>query len=144
MAVNKEFRSITKETVDVLKNLSTVVPDTSNSSDYFKFLQKTLATAKTFVKEDSSYVDYVAKAMNKKSKAVEKKVAPKVAKTSKVPKVNKAKPSDEKGEEEKPEEKKKPLANKKPAVDSAAAVNNKKRKADEDSDEPTKKKVKSA
>ena len=137
MAVNKEFRSITKETIDVLKNLSNVVPDTSNSSDYFKFLQKTLTTAKTFDKSEVTYVDYVSKAMLKKNKSVNKEVTPKVAKTPKVPKAVKAKSSDEKDEDEKQEEKNKPLVK---SVDNNFS---KKRKVDDRSDEP-KKKVKNA
>ncbi len=134
----KEFKNITKENVDLLKKLSTIVPDTSNSSDYFKFLEKTMATLKTFDKEDNTYVDYVAKAMSKKHKAVEKKkAAPKVPKTPKS-KAKNDENDDEKKSEDKAEEKKKARARVVP-VD-----NSKKRKADEDSDEPTKKKVKNA
>ena len=66
---SKQFQCDTKETVALLKKLSTVVPDTSNAAEYSKFLEKTLVKARTFDKESATYVDYVGEAMNRKVKS---------------------------------------------------------------------------
>lgn len=66
----------TKELNKLLKQLSVEVPDTSNSAEYIKFLQKTLEKARTFDKSSDQYVDYVNKSV--KSKEPPKKFLPKV------------------------------------------------------------------
>lgn len=134
----KEFRKETKELIDLLKKLSNEVPDTSNSSDFFKYLTKTRTIGETFNKDSPTHVDYVARAISKKSKTTEKKSQ---KATQKTPKASKSKAEND--DEKKPvEEEKKKVT--KPQQQKPDSVNIKKRKAEEDPDEPTKKKVKNS
>ena len=55
------------------------VSESSNAAEWGKFLQKQLATVKTFDKESPSYIDYVGRGMKPKKPADEK--AKKPAKT---------------------------------------------------------------
>lgn len=71
----KYANDTTKDLTKLLKQLSTDVPDTSNSAEYIKFLQKTLEKARTFDKTSPEYVDYVNKSV--KSKEPPKKFVPK-------------------------------------------------------------------
>lgn len=137
----KEFKDAVKDTVEILKKLAVDVPETSNSSDFYKFLLKTVVTAKTFDKESKTYVDYVAKAMSKKKVTGEKKQAlPSPKKKEKEKKVTR---DDDDDKEE--EVKKKEVAKEKVRV-KVPVENTKKRPAksdhDESSDAPAKKKVK--
>ena len=143
MATN-EFKDAVKDTVEILKKLSFDVPETSNSSDFYKFLIKTVATAKTFDKESKTYVDYVAKAISKKKVPGEKKQAlPLPEKKENEKKV--IKDDDKDGEEEEIEVKKKKVVKEKVCV-KVPIENTKKRPTKSDQDEspdaPAKKKVK--
>lgn len=142
----KEFKDAVKDTVEILKKLAVDVPETSNSSDFYKFLLKTVATAKTFDKESKTYVDYVAKAMNKKKVTGEKKKAlPLPKKTKKEKKVIKDDDDDDDGKEEKEEKEEKKVVKEKVRV-KVPVENTKKRPSKSDHDEPpdapAKKKVK--
>lgn len=64
----------TKELTKLLKQLSADVPDTSNSAEYIKFLQKTLEKAHTFDKTSPTYVDYVNKSVKSKEPSKKFKV----------------------------------------------------------------------
>lgn len=137
----KEFKDAVKDTVEILKKLAVDVPETSNSSDFYKFLLKTVATAKTFDKESKTYVDYVAKAMSKKKVTGEKKKAlPLPKKTKKEKKVIKDDDDDDDKEEKK-------VVKEKVRV-KVPVENTKKRPSksdhDESSDAPAKKKVKTS
>jgi len=132
----KEFKEASRDLIDVLKSNIAIVPETSNSVYYYEFLKKTISTAKTYNKEDPSYVDYVAKTLARKSAAASKKGETKPVVTP-----------DEKKENETPPLKKKETKNKVVVEKKARAkCEPKKRKAvDSESDKKhTKKKAKSA
>ena len=59
----KEFNQSTKEMAALFKKLNKEVPETSNASDFSKFLAKTRKEALTFDKDSDTYVDYVSKRM---------------------------------------------------------------------------------
>lgn len=137
----KEFKEAIKDTVEILRKLAFDVPETSNSVDFYKFLIKTVATAKTFDKESTTYIDYVAKAMSKKKVTGEKKQAlPLPEKKEKEKKVTK-----DDDDEEESEVKKKEVVKEKVRV-KVPIENTKKRQAKADQGESpdahAKKKVK--
>lgn len=140
----KEFKEASRDLIDVLKANIATVPETSNSVYYYEFLKKTISTAKTYNKEEPSYVDYVAKTLARKSVAASKKKENKQVVT----------PDEKKETEKKTEKKETPPPKKKEAEKEKVVVEKKarakcepkKRKAldSESSEEPTKKKAKSA
>lgn len=145
----KEFKDAVKDTVEILKKLAVDVPETSNSSDFYKFLLKTVATAKTFDKESKTYVDYVAKAMSKKKVTGEKKKAlPLPKKTKKEKKVIKDDDDDDDDDKEEKEEKEEKKVVKEKVRVKVPVENTKKRPSKSDHDEspdaPAKKKVKTS